>query len=153
MLRQMEPPFTVALLFYNDLQVGALQYKALGTYASADEANARVQKELAKWREEDARPACEDRVRHLEGQERAAEMRRLVQTSVSVTARRDSGLLTITTSLKGLDVMGTSNHWQWRPLPAWVDLADAARDFYRELRGVSGQAADIGCIPEPHPYL
>eukprot|EP00420_Gonyaulax_spinifera_P008737 CAMPEP_0197935704 /NCGR_PEP_ID=MMETSP1439-20131203/113771_1 /TAXON_ID=66791 /ORGANISM="Gonyaulax spinifera, Strain CCMP409" /LENGTH=224 /DNA_ID=CAMNT_0043558655 /DNA_START=44 /DNA_END=718 /DNA_ORIENTATION=- len=141
--------FVVALLFYNDLQAGALQYKALGTLPSVAAANKRVGQELAKWKEEDARPACEEHVRYLEGEDRAAEMKRLVHSSVAVSSKKDRGMLVVTASIKGLDLMGSSNHWRWRPLPAGSDLAAAATDFWRELPG-----RPVGAdAPIPHPFV
>jgi len=143
------PPFVVALLFHNDLEAGTLQYKALGTYPAAEPANARVGQELARWREEDARPACEDRVRHLDGRERAEELQSLVRSSIDIGTRKADGLLEVTASIRGLDLMGSSNHWRWLPLPLGSDLAEAARHFCSEL-----QAGQEGAeVPEPHPYI
>jgi len=143
-------PFAVVLLIYNDHEGGTLQYKSLGTFPSSDSANARVGREFSKWREEDARPACEGAVRHLDGEERAAELKRLVQKCIVVGKRRGpDALLSMTASIRGLDVAGSSNHWRWQALPSSVEAPVAARVFCAEMQdsGASGQ------LPEPYPLV
>merc|ERR1712039_630984 len=133
--------------FLGKVSPGTLEYASLGVFNTAEEARERVKQAFARWKEDDCRALCEDSVRHLQGPERAAEMRRLVQSPVSIRNQEEKGLLNVTAHIKGLDAGGSSNWWRWMPLPAGADLPAAARSFYRDIGG--SQATDAP-VPVPH---
>jgi len=150
MMQPVELPvssWVVAFTFYNSL--GSLEYKNIAQHDSIQHANSHVKECLYKWKEEDARPICEEQVRHLDGTEHAQAIQDLVRKHVHITTAQNAGLLMITACINGLDTGGSSNYWRWQSLPTTSDIPEAARTLYVDVQG-GGSTEEA---PNPELFL
>mmetsp|Transcript_103007 Transcript_103007/g.169509 ORF Transcript_103007/g.169509 Transcript_103007/m.169509 type:complete len:180 (-) Transcript_103007:59-598(-) len=146
---EQSPSYVAVLFFFND--AGSLEYESLGSHAQAEDAAARVKQALTRWKEIDALRLCVQELRNIESENRAAEIKQLVQSCVRSKSSVENGLLMIDASIDGLGVDGSSHYWRWQVLESGADLPQKAKAFYRDL---INQGVLQGCpIRAPEPSL